>query len=263
MESQFLDEVREDVELLEGMRLSPGIGEEDKFRDNHGASQNRPQTTLALKIALSCCIAAILAIVGFFIYTWSTSNPSLPSPPRNPPKQTDVVVNGPSRAGSTFYFGHTTSILPASFRFELAQPKPTIPTQPATREYIFNISRGVGDPDGVRKLMILVNGQSPGPVIEANIGDKIRVIVHNSMLYDETTIHWHGIDQRNSVWMDGVHTVTQCGIPPGKSFTYEFDVPDQRGSFWYHAHVSVQYTDGLYGPLVILLYNHQIHLFSI
>ncbi len=44
--------------------------------------------------------------------------------------------------------------------------------------------------------------------------------------------------------------VTQCGIPPGESFTYEFQIVDQRGTFWYHAHQSVQYTDGLYGPIV-------------
>jgi FtsP/CotA-like multicopper oxidase with cupredoxin domain len=98
--------------------------------------------------------------------------------------------------------------------------------------------------------MILVNGQSPGPLIEANSGDRIRVVVHNQMPLDSTSIHWHGIDQRDSVWMDGVHGVTQCAIPPGESFTYEFNLPDQRGTFWYHAHVTVQYTDGLYGPLV-------------
>ncbi|EON97697.1 putative diphenol oxidase protein [Phaeoacremonium minimum UCRPA7] len=36
-----------------------------------------------------------------------------------------------------------------------------------------------------------------------------------------------------------------------QSFTYEFRVDDQRGTFWYHAHTSIQYTDGLYGPIII------------
>ncbi|KAL2883726.1 hypothetical protein SGCOL_000873 [Colletotrichum sp. CLE4] len=119
------------------------------------------------------------------------------------------------------------------------------------REYVFNITRQQHSPDGFEKSMILVNGQSPGPLIEANTGDTIRVTVHNQMLKESTTIHWHGIDQRKSVWMDGVFGVSQCAIPAGESFTYEFNVTDQRGTFWWHAHVSVQVTDGLFGPLVI------------
>lgn len=44
-----------------------------------------------------------------------------------------------------------------------------------TREYEFNISIAYAAPDGFYKPMILVNGQSPGPLIEANNGDIIRV----------------------------------------------------------------------------------------
>jgi FtsP/CotA-like multicopper oxidase with cupredoxin domain len=98
--------------------------------------------------------------------------------------------------------------------------------------------------------MILVNNQFPGPLIEANSGDTIRVIVNNQMANWSTAVHWHGIDQKNSSWMDGVAAVTQCGIPPNTSFTYEFSTAGQRGSFWYHSHLSNQYTDGLFGPIV-------------
>lgn len=122
--------------------------------------------------------------------------------------------------------------------------------QPTTREYVFNITRQLGAPDGYEKSMILVNGQSPGPLIEANTGDTIRVVVHNKMVGESTTIHWHGLDQRNTTWMDGAVGISQCGIPPGESFTYEFKIADQRGTFWYHSHLSVQYADGLYGPFV-------------
>ncbi|KAH7031100.1 Cupredoxin [Microdochium trichocladiopsis] len=124
-------------------------------------------------------------------------------------------------------------------------------TSGAVREYTFNITQALAAPDGFTKPMILVNGQSPGPLIEANTGDTLRVHVHNHMSSTSTTIHWHGIDQVNSTWMDGVVGVSQCGIPPGQSFTYEFTVGKQRGTFWWHAHLSVQYTDGIYGPLVI------------
>ncbi|KAK0745162.1 multicopper oxidase-domain-containing protein [Apiosordaria backusii] len=119
------------------------------------------------------------------------------------------------------------------------------------REYEFNITHGWAAPSGVRKKMVLVNGQSPGPLIEVNTGDTVRVRVNNHLPDESTTIHWHGIHQRNTTWMDGVAGISQCGIPPGKSFTYEYQIIDQRGTFWYHAHSKVQYTDGLYGPIVV------------
>ncbi|KAH7913243.1 Cupredoxin [Hygrophoropsis aurantiaca] len=122
---------------------------------------------------------------------------------------------------------------------------------PQLREYTFNITQALAAPDGFQKPMILVNNQFPGPLIEANTGDTIRVHVNNFMSNWSTTIHWHGIDQKNTTWMDGVAAVSQCGIPPGQSFTYEFTLVDQRGTFWYHSHLSVQYTDGLFGPLII------------
>ncbi|KAI0544478.1 Cupredoxin [Xylaria curta] len=126
-----------------------------------------------------------------------------------------------------------------------------VSSQSRIREYVFNISLALAAPDGFQKPMILANGQSPGPLIEANTGDTIRVHVNNFMPNSSTTIHWHGIDQKNTTWMDGVIGVSQCGIPPGGSFTYEFSVGGQRGTFWWHAHLSVQYSDGLYGPIII------------
>ncbi|KAI1383137.1 Cupredoxin [Hypoxylon trugodes] len=124
-------------------------------------------------------------------------------------------------------------------------------TQGQIREYTFNITQALAAPDGFRKPMVLVNGQSPRPLIEANIGDTIRVHVNNFMANSSTAIHWHGINQQGTPWMDGVAGVSQCGIPPGESFTYEFHARDQRGTFWWHAHRGVQYSDGAYGAIVI------------
>ena len=70
------------------------------------------------------------------------------------------------------------------------------------------------------------------------------------MTNTSTSIHWHGIDQKNSTMMDGVTGITQCAIPPGANFTYEFKLTEQRGTFWYHSHTTAQYTDGLFGPVV-------------
>ncbi|KAG6365851.1 hypothetical protein INS49_000027 [Diaporthe citri] len=124
---------------------------------------------------------------------------------------------------------------------------------PQVREYDFTITLGLAAPDGVWKPMVLVNGQSPGPLIEAATGDTVRVRVTNMLPNNaSTSVHFHGVDQRGTPWMDGVAGVTQCGIPArGGSWTYEFTVAGQRGTFWYHAHAAVQYTDGLYGPIVV------------
>ncbi|POS76161.1 multicopper oxidase [Diaporthe helianthi] len=120
------------------------------------------------------------------------------------------------------------------------------------REFDFTVSMALAAPDGVWKPMVLVNGQSPGPLIEACTGDTVRVRVVNSLPNNaSTTMHFHGVDQRGSPWADGVAGVTQCGIPPGEEFVYEFVLGAQRGTFWYHAHAAVQYSDGLYGPIVV------------
>lgn len=123
---------------------------------------------------------------------------------------------------------------------------------PTIRSYELNITWGLAAPDGIWKPMLLANGQSPGPLLEANAGDTLRVHVNNLLPNTTTSLHFHGLNQYNSTWMDGVAGVSQCGIPAaGGSWTYEFQVTDQRGTFWWHAHAGVQFTDGLYGPIVV------------
>lgn len=76
------------------------------------------------------------------------------------------------------------------------------------------------------------NGQSPGPTIEVVEGDRVRIFVTNK-LPEHTSVHWHG--QRLPNGMDGVTGLTQPGIPPGKTFVYEF-VARRPGTFMYHPH---------------------------
>jgi len=93
------------------------------------------------------------------------------------------------------------------------------------------------------------NGLLPGPLIRLAVGD--RLIVHfTNDLPEETTIHWHGLRIPND--MDGVPDVTQPGVMPGGSFTYDFTVPD-AGTYWYHPHYdsAEQVGYGLYGPIVV------------
>ncbi len=92
------------------------------------------------------------------------------------------------------------------------------------------------------------NGQVPGPVLEANVGDVFEVRLTNR-LSEPTTIHWHGL--RLPAPMDGTDMV-QHPVAPGETFTYRFTLPD-AGTFWYHSHSNerVQMERGLYGALVV------------
>ncbi|KAG2179873.1 hypothetical protein INT43_003659, partial [Umbelopsis isabellina] len=128
----------------------------------------------------------------------------------------------------------------------------TISNQTTIRYYEFNVSQINGSPDGYQRTMLVVNGQYPGPLVECNIGDQLVIKVNNQLPDGQgTSIHWHGMYQTDSNWMDGTVGVTQCPIPPGQSFTYNFTVSEQRGTYWWHSHMQAQYTDGILGPLVI------------
>ncbi|ORX33462.1 Cupredoxin [Kockovaella imperatae] len=134
-------------------------------------------------------------------------------------------------------------------RWLLSNRNFTISTEPQTRTFNWTLSEVNAAPGGLIKPMIVINGMSPGPMLEGNLGDRFVINVYNNMT-NETTIHWHGMYLRNQNFMDGTYSVTQCGIPPGGSMTYNWTV-QQWGSSWYHAHKAAQYTDGLYGPIVL------------
>ncbi|GAO14045.1 hypothetical protein UVI_02035940 [Ustilaginoidea virens] len=120
------------------------------------------------------------------------------------------------------------------------------------RSYDFTLSRGRLAPDGYERDTILINGAFPGPLIEANWGDTIQVTLHNNITdpSEGTALHWHGFLQHDKPWEDGVPAVSQCPIPPGRSFTYSFEA-ELYGSTWYHSHYSAQYAAGIFGAIVI------------
>ncbi|CAH7689888.1 multi-copper oxidase laccase-like protein [Phakopsora pachyrhizi] len=122
------------------------------------------------------------------------------------------------------------------------------PTQ--RREFTFIIDDSLGNPDGVEKEMLVVNGEYPGPTIEFNQGDEVLVTVRNS-LTRPTSIHWHGLPQNGTNFNDGVVGVTECGIPPGKSVVYNLNTGDFTGTAFWRAGYGNQATDGLTGGLVV------------
>jgi len=93
------------------------------------------------------------------------------------------------------------------------------------------------------------NGMVPGPELRAQVGDRIRIILHNE-LPAPTTIHYHGMLVPNA--MDGVPVISQPAVMPGESFTYEFTVRN-AGSNMYHSHFMAQRQVplGLLGALII------------
>lgn len=100
------------------------------------------------------------------------------------------------------------------------------------REYFWTVRNITLSPDGVSRTMLTVNDQFPGPKIEVNHGDIIRVHVTNEM-QEPTSIHWHGITQRHTQYEDGVVGVTNCPIPSGRRYIYEFNTTGNWGTYWW------------------------------
>ncbi|KAK4122896.1 multicopper oxidase [Parathielavia appendiculata] len=127
----------------------------------------------------------------------------------------------------------------------------TFVARAATVTYDFNITWVTANPDGMAdRPTIGINGHWPIPTIHVNVGDQLVVNVLNSLGDVSTSLHFHGLFMRSAAHMDGPVSVTQCPIPPGERFTYNFTV-DQPGTYWYHSHIHGQYPDGLRGPLIV------------
>jgi FtsP/CotA-like multicopper oxidase with cupredoxin domain len=93
------------------------------------------------------------------------------------------------------------------------------------------------------------NGATPGPLLEAVEGDRVRIYVTNA-LPESTSIHWHGVPLPNG--MDGVAGLTQAAIAPGKTFRYEFTF-ERAGTFMYHPHADemTQIALGMMGMIAV------------
>ena len=110
--------------------------------------------------------------------------------------------------------------------------------------------------DGVTyRLFIAVNGRIPGPTLIMDDGAQVKVQVVNRLTSESVTIHWHGMHQKDTPWMDGVGFISQSPIEPGASFDYLFNATP-AGTHWYHSHVGAQRTDGLFGALIVREKNH-------
>ncbi|KAF5371470.1 hypothetical protein D9615_009594 [Tricholomella constricta] len=103
---------------------------------------------------------------------------------------------------------------------------------------------------------IVANGTYPGPPIFATKGQTLRVTVNNKLtdptMRRSTSMDFDGVFVSSADAFDeGTPFVTACPIAPGGSYTYTLPLGSQTGTFWYHSQLSVQYVDGLRGPLII------------
>ncbi|MEB3322569.1 MAG: multicopper oxidase family protein [Synechococcaceae cyanobacterium] len=96
------------------------------------------------------------------------------------------------------------------------------------------------------------NGQLPGPQLEAEPGDAVRIRLHNR-LDRPTNLHYHGLH----IPPDGNADNVFLSVPPGASQEYSFTIPADHpaGIFYYHPHrhgtVADQVFGGLGGVLIV------------
>jgi FtsP/CotA-like multicopper oxidase with cupredoxin domain len=116
-------------------------------------------------------------------------------------------------------------------------------------------------PESERYLGIL------GPLIHAEVGDTIKIVFRNNGTHPYS-MHPHGVlyakASEGSPYADGVSASAKGGdaVAPGKTFTYEWDVPERAGPgpndpssivWFYHSHVDERrdVNSGLIGAIVV------------
>lgn len=119
---------------------------------------------------------------------------------------------------------------------------------PKEKTHCYN--HGCVTADGVERGILTFNRQLPGPAIQVCQNDIIIVDVVNRMKGQSVSIHWHGLFQARTPWMDGVPGVTNCPILEKETFRYSF-CASEYGTLFGHSHDGTQLTDGLSAPVII------------
>ncbi|KAK6932288.1 Multicopper oxidase, type 1 [Dillenia turbinata] len=118
-----------------------------------------------------------------------------------------------------------------------------------SRFFTWKITYGDIYPLGAKQQGILINGEFPGPHIDAVTNDNLIISVYN-YLKEPFLISWNGLQQRRNSWQDGV-LGTNCPIPPGKNFTYMLQAKDQIGTFFYFPSLAFHKAAGAFGSIRI------------
>ncbi|KAG6678662.1 hypothetical protein I3842_14G092300 [Carya illinoinensis] len=119
-----------------------------------------------------------------------------------------------------------------------------------TRHFKWEVEYMYWSPDCIENVVMGINGQFPGPTIRAKAGDTVVVELTNKLPTEGVVIHWHGIRQLGTPWADGTAFISKCAINCGETFHYRFKV-DRPGTYFYHGHLGMQRSAGLYGSLIV------------
>jgi FtsP/CotA-like multicopper oxidase with cupredoxin domain len=246
----------DEKEMQERLSLDEEKGQEDRLLSNEHEYQGKGDSKVEYKVEWRlrtgwAIAGSILAAIGVFIVLALFAKYYIVEDFKKDPAVDEVLSRDFRRPSSDY-------ILDPSWDFNTAR---------TVREYKWTILDRVANPDGVYRPMLTINGKFPGPMIECNEGDTLvievenlsingktqrsRLLIYRQLTDQATSIHFHGIFQNGTNWMDGATGITQCPIAPGRKFRYEFTVNGQSGTYFYHGHQAVQMADGLFGPLVI------------
>ena len=137
--------------------------------------------------------------------------------------------------------------------------EPAVPIAPATInrspglvEVAMDARPSLVNIAGQERLLYSYSGKIPGPPIEANPGDTVRIRFTNA-LGEPTNLHFHGLHISPTGTGDDVFRK----IASGETFTYEFQIPSNHpgGVVYYHPHahgtVAKQILGGLGGMIVV------------
>ncbi|XP_006661934.1 monocopper oxidase-like protein SKU5 [Oryza brachyantha] len=138
--------------------------------------------------------------------------------------------------------------LAAAVVLVVAVVRPAAATDPYAF-YDWDVGYVTAAPLGVKQQVIGINSKFPGPTVNISTNWNVVVNVLND-LDEPLLITWNGIQHRKNCWQDGV-LGTNCPIPSGWNWTYEFQVKDQIGSFFYFPSTGLQRAAGGYGGVVV------------
>ena len=154
----------------------------------------------------------------------------------------DNEIEIPGYGGSVWHFNDTGQL-------EALPPEPNSDPSPCVNDPSRCTDAYTTDGNSFRPI-ITVNNRFPAPTLIVPHNATVLVDVYNRLTSEAASIHWHGMHQMNTPWMDGVEHITQCGIAPSSSFRYIFKA-FPPGTHWYHSHSGAQRTDGLFGALIV------------
>jgi L-ascorbate oxidase len=98
-------------------------------------------------------------------------------------------------------------------------------------------------------IVLLLNGQWRGPVINLTHGDNVTFQLTNNQ--DEPiSVHWHAIHQRGTPNADGASGASTTPVSRGETRIWQF-VADPVGTHFYHAHAGLAAVQGLHGVVIV------------